>query len=106
MQIELPFDEIVAFTHRWNLTEFSLFGSVLRDDFHSDSDIDVLVEFPPDSKATLFDMVDMQDELIEIFGRPVDLLTRYGVEQSPNPFTRKYILEGSQVIYSRDKVNA
>lgn len=106
MKIELPYDEIVAFTHRWDLTEFSLFGSILRDDFRPDSDVDVMVAFPPDSEATLFDMMHMQDELVEIFGRPVDLLTRYGVEHGRNPFTRKYILEGSQTIYQREKVDA
>ncbi len=105
MQIELPYDEIVAFTHRWGLTEFSLFGSVLRDDFRPDSDIDVIVGFPSNSKATLFDMMDMEDELVKMFERSVDLLTRYGVEHSRNPFARKYILEGMKVIYTREHSN-
>ena len=55
--------KIANFCRRWNVVEFSLFGSVLREDFRPDSDVDVLVRFAPDARVSLFDLVEMQDEL-------------------------------------------
>lgn len=81
------------------MKEFALFGSVLRDDFKPDSDIDVLVDFEQDSGRTLFDLVDMIDELKNIFGRDVDLLTRKAVERSRNYIRRKEILSSAEVVY-------
>lgn len=101
-QIDLPKEEIVEFCTKWGVIEFSFFGSVLTDDFHPDSDIDVLVTFEEDSKHTLFDLVHMQDELKQIFGREVDLLTRRGVEQSRNYIRRKSILSSLEQPISRD----
>ena len=49
-KVEVSQDAIASFCHRWKITEFALFGSILRDDFRSDSDVDVLVSFAPDSK--------------------------------------------------------
>jgi predicted nucleotidyltransferase len=88
------------FCHRWKITELALFGSVLRDDFTPQSDVDVLVRFTPNSGHGLFDLVRMQDELAEILGRPVDLVTRSAVEQSRNELRRKLILESAEVIYA------
>ena len=65
---------IADFCRRRNITELSLFGSVLRDDFGADSDVDVLVTFGPDDRSSLFDFVAMQDELAGIVGRDVDLV--------------------------------
>ena len=97
--IEIPQDKVVNFCQRWKITEFALFGSVLRDDFHSDSDIDVLATFAPDAQWSLFDHVDMQDELEAIFGRKVDLVSRRGIEHSRNYIRRKAILSSAKVIY-------
>lgn len=97
-KFELPLDKIAAFCRKWNITEFALFGSVLRDDFRPDSDIDVLVTFAPDSHHSLFDHVHMQDELGEILGRKVDLADRHGVERSRNYIVRKHILKSAQVL--------
>ncbi|HEX8411492.1 MAG TPA: nucleotidyltransferase domain-containing protein [Thermoanaerobaculia bacterium] len=80
------------FCQRWKITEFSLFGSAVREDFRPDSDVDVLVSFAADAEWSLFDHVHMQDELREIFGRDVDLLTRRAVERSLNRFRRESIL--------------
>jgi uncharacterized protein with HEPN domain/predicted nucleotidyltransferase len=91
-RIDLPKEEIAEFCKKWGVSEFSFFGSVLTDDFRPDSDIDVLVAFEEDSKHTLFDLVHMEDELKQMFGREVDLLTRRGVEQSRNYIRRKSIL--------------
>jgi hypothetical protein len=77
----------------------AIFGSALRADFRPDSDVDVLVSFAPEAKVSLFDMVHMQDELNQIFGRDVDLISKRGVEDSRNYLRRKAILESAQVIY-------
>lgn len=97
--IEIPRRKIVEFCHKWKIREFSLFGSVLRGDFRSDSDIDVIVDFEPDVRRSLFDIVSMIDELKEIFGREVDLMTRQAVEQSRNYIRRKAILSSTEVVY-------
>ncbi len=98
--IEIPTDKIADFCQRWKITELALFGSVLRDDFRSDSDVDILVTFDPDAHRTLFDMVDMQDELEAVFGRKVDLVSRRGIERSRNYLRRKAILNSAQIIYA------
>ena len=98
--IDIPLDSIRAFCKRWQVSELALFGSVLRDDFGLASDVDVLVEFEEEARHTLFDMVRMEEELQEIFGRQVDLLTRSGVENSRNYIRRKAILESAETIYA------
>jgi len=98
-QIQLPMDQIEAFCKKWNVREFSLFGSVLTDNFRPDSDIDVIVEFKPKARRSLFDMVSMNDELKTIFGRDVDLMTRQAIEQSRNYIRRKSILTSMEVVY-------
>lgn len=101
MKLSLPYEQIAEFCRKWNVSEFALFGSVLRDDFRPDSDVDVLVSFPSyEATPSLFDHVEMQDELAEMFGRPVDLLTRGGVEDSRNPIRRQAILESARVVYA------
>lgn len=98
--IEIPIDKIADFCQRWKITEFAFFGSVLRDDFRPDSDVDILVTFAPNAHRTLFDMVDMQDELEAMFGRKVDLLSKRGIERSRNYLRRKAILNSAQIIYA------
>ena len=99
-QIAIPSDRIATFCKRWQVAELALFGSVMRDDFRPDSDVDVLVSFAPQARRTLFDIVRMQDELSGILGRDVDLVTRAAVEGSRNYIRRKAILESSQVVYA------
>lgn len=98
-RIKIPKAKIAEFCKRWNVSEFALFGSALRGDFRPDSDVDVLVSFDPKAHVTLFDMVNMQDELKAIFGREVDLVSKQGVLSSRNYLRRKYILESAQVIH-------
>lgn len=103
MQIQVPIDyeKIVEFCQRWKIIEFALFGSVLRDDFRpNDSDIDVLVVFADGVRKTIRDLLDMEEELREIFGRDVDLVDRRGIEQSHNYLRRKAILNSAKVIYA------
>lgn len=99
VQIDVPYDAIVAFCRRWNVTEFALFGSVLRDDFRPDSDVDVLVTFAP-GKAPGLGFITMQDELESLLGRKVDLITREGIARSRNYLRRRDILSSAQVVYA------
>jgi len=95
--IEVPFDRLKEFCRKWKIAELSFFGSVLREDFGPDSDIDVLVSFSPEAKWTLFDFVDMRDELKEILGRDVDLVSKAGLR---NPFRRHEILNSREIVYA------
>ncbi len=98
--IEIPTEQIADFCQRWKIREFALFGSVLRDDFRPESDIDVLVTFDPNAHTTLFDLVHMQNELEAMFGRKVDLVSKRGIERSRNYLRRKTILSSAEVIYA------
>ncbi|HIJ95674.1 MAG TPA: nucleotidyltransferase [Desulfuromonadales bacterium] len=91
---------IESFCNHWNIRELSLIGSVLRDDFNDASDVDVMVSFQNDSRWSLLDHVAMRDELVAIFGRNVDLVTRKGVERSRNALRRSSILESVKVFYA------
>lgn len=94
-------EQLDRFCRRWAIAELSLFGSVLREDFGLDSDLDILVTFLPDARWSLLDHVQMEMELAELLGREVDLVTRRAVERSQNPLRRREILETAQVVYSR-----
>jgi predicted nucleotidyltransferase len=96
-RIDIPSDRIAEFCRKWRIAEFSLFGSILRDDFRPDSDVDVLVSFDPQAEWDLFDLVDMRDELMAMFGRDVDLVEKEGLR---NPFRRRNILCTREVIYA------
>jgi uncharacterized protein len=98
--IDVPHDHIVEFCKKWQIVEFAVFGSVLRDDFRAESDIDVLVKFAENAKVSLFDHVDMEEELKMIFGRNVDLVSKRGIEQSRNYIRRREILGSAEVIYA------
>jgi hypothetical protein len=94
--IDVPMDRVEAFCRKWKIREFALFGSVLRDDFRPDSDIDVLVSFEPGSFWG-FEIFDMKDELEGLFHHPVDFITKEGLR---NPFRRHEILTTRQVLYA------
>lgn len=100
LNISVSKSEIAAFCKKWLIEEFALFGSAVRGDFHQDSDIDVLVTFKPEAKWTLFDQVDMQDELKSLFGRNVDLVSRKGIERSQNHLRRREIIDSARVMYA------
>jgi len=99
VSIAIDREKIAEFCRRWKITEFALFGSVLREDFRPDSDVDVLVSFASDAHWTLFDMVHMQEELQTILGREVDLVSRRGLEASRNYLRRKAILSSAEVVH-------
>lgn len=79
----------------------AVFGSVLREDFQlNKSDVDFLAVFKPSSRWSLLDRVRMESELEVMLARPVDLLDREEVEQSPNWLRRQSILESAKVVYA------
>src|SRR5262245_42371773 len=100
VKISLKHGEIAAFCQRWRITELAFFGSVLRDDFRPDSDVDVLVAFAPGVEWSLFDHIAMEEELSAILGRKVDLVSRRAVERSSNWIRRKAILETAESFYA------
>jgi uncharacterized protein len=98
--IELPMEEIAEFCDRWQVIEVALFGSVLRDDFCPESDIDMMVQFHPEAHPTFSTLDQMEVELKTIFQRDVDLITRQGIETSRNYLRRREILSSARVIYA------
>jgi len=96
-RIDIPMDRVTAFCKKWKVKEFSLFGSVLTDEFRPDSDVDVLVDLRPGHGLTLYDWLDMIEELKEIFGRKVDLVAKRGLK---NPFRRREILRTAEAVYA------
>jgi len=96
-RLNVSAETIASFCRRWKIVEFGVFGSAARDEMRADSDVDVMVQFAPDAKWSLFDIGGMQQHLVEIFGRDVDL-----VEKGPiaNPFKRHTITRDLTVIYA------
>ncbi|HEV7669302.1 MAG TPA: nucleotidyltransferase family protein [Thermoanaerobaculia bacterium] len=96
-EISIDRDHITDFCRRWKVTELALFGSVLREDFRPDSDVDVLVTFEAEAPWTLWDLSAMREELEKIFGRDVDLVEKKGLR---NPFRRQAILANQHLLYA------
>jgi predicted nucleotidyltransferase len=96
-QIRLPLKEIKEFCQKYGVEEFALFGSVLRDDFGPDSDIDVMLKFKPGHGFTFFNTPEIQDDLKRIFGRPVDVIEKGRIR---NPFRRQGIMSNYRVVYA------
>ncbi|HUU55563.1 MAG TPA: nucleotidyltransferase domain-containing protein [Armatimonadota bacterium] len=88
---------IAEFCRKWRVKELSVFGSALREDFRSDSDVDVLVELQPGHGLVMYDWLEMIEELRGIFGREVDLVAKGGLR---NPFRRARILRTAEVLYA------
>jgi len=97
--IPLPQAAIAEFCQRWRIKEFYLFGSVLRNDFRPDSDIDVMVQFAVDAPWGLLELVRMKRELEALFERKVDFVMKESIEQSENWIRRREILGTAELIY-------
>lgn len=100
VRIDIPDNKIAEFCRRHHIRRLALFGSVLRDDFTPDSDVDILVEFEPGRTPGL-EFFTIQDELSEVLGRRVDLYTFKGVENSRNWILREEILNTAEVQYEQ-----
>jgi len=99
--IDLNSQAIRVFCRKWNIVELSVFGSILREDFRPDSDVDFLADFDPAAQWDLCDHMDMKEELGLIVGREVDLLTKYSVISSGNRFYKKAILSATVQVIAR-----
>jgi predicted nucleotidyltransferase len=99
--IDIPIDKITNFCDRWNIIEFALFGSVLRDNFRPDSDIDCLITTSQDYYWTIEKLLVMEEELEKIFHRRVDLVDKETIQNSLNYLRRQAILTSAKVIYER-----
>lgn len=95
IQIDIPQKRIADLCNRYHISKLALFGSVLRDDFHPDSDLDVLVEFEPGHGGGFINFMTIQMELSELFGRQVDLNTAEDLSR----YFRQKILDTAVVIY-------
>lgn len=96
--VTIPTEQLAEFAKRWSITELSLFGSILREDFRPDSDVDVCVVFDPAKRFDLDDYLEMLDELSAIFGgRRVDLVERRLIK---NPFRRHKIITTRKIVYA------
>lgn len=88
--------EVIAdFCRRHRIRRLSLFGSILREDFRPESDVDVLVEFEPDGVPDFFDLIGMKEELVELLGRNVDLKTPKGL----SPYFRDRVLREALLLH-------
>lgn len=99
LPIELPIERIGEFCRKWKIGELALFGSVLRQDFRPDSDVDVLVTFAAEARHSVFDLIRMKNELKAILGREIDLVDKRVVEESDNYIRRDHILNSAEIVY-------
>ena len=97
VQIELAKDKLAEFFRRNLIRRLALFGSVLRDDFGPDSDVDVLVEFEPSARVGLITLAGIELELSELLGRRADIHTVKGL----NPHFRDEVLRTAEAQYDQ-----
>ncbi|MDI6738820.1 MAG: nucleotidyltransferase family protein [Candidatus Edwardsbacteria bacterium] len=103
----VPTAEIKKFCKRWMISKLALFGSILREDFGPESDVDVLVAFSPEADWSLLDHVRMQQELQDLFHRNVDLVTTRAIERSRNKILRGAIFNTAQTLFPpRERLHA
>jgi len=86
-------------SRKHKIKTLSLFGSVLRHDFNENSDIDILVEFLPETDYSLFELYDIQEDFSSTLGRKVDLVEKQSLR---NPYRKKRILETARKIYESE----
>lgn len=99
MQLKFDAQTLRNLCRERGVAKLELFGSALRDDFRSDSDVDLLCTLRPDVRCTLLGWADLQLKLEEVFGRPVDLVSRWAIERSQNPYRREAILSTARPLY-------
>lgn len=93
-------DRLAELCEEYAVARLEVFGSFVRGDASSDSDLDILVTFEPGARVGLR-IVALQQALEAMFGRPVDLLTRGAVERSPNKYFRRFALRRTEPLYER-----
>jgi uncharacterized protein len=98
-RLAITSEQLAEFCERWQIAELAFFGSILRDDFNVESDIDVLVTYKPSAKRGLFEKLNLKDELSLLFHREVDVVSKKAIETSYNWLRRKNILSSAEIIY-------
>ena len=96
LRLPVPREALRRFCSIYNVREVAVFGSAVRDDFGDDSDVDILIDLAPDARVGLVKLQRMRDELAQIWGRPVDLLTREGL----NPHIRDQVLREAEIVHA------
>ncbi len=96
----LPAAATAAFCAKWGVSELYVFGSAARGELRDDSDLDVAVRFRQGTRYSLFELIDMKDELTAIAGRAVDLFTIRGIEHMPNLVRRQAILDSLELVHA------
>jgi uncharacterized protein len=99
MKLAYNTESLRRFCRERGISRLELFGSAQREDFRPDSDVDLLCTLRSDARCTLLGWADMQLKLTEIFGRPVDLVSRWAIERSQNTYRRAAILSTATPIY-------
>jgi hypothetical protein len=94
-------EPIETLCQQWGIHQLALFGSILREDFGTDSDVDLLVDFSPGKKISLLDLLELEYQFSEILERPIDLVEKQAIIQSPNWIRRQEVLNTAQIIYEQ-----
>ncbi len=97
----LSSSRIAQFCQKWGIIELSLFGSILGNQFHQDSDIDILLQFSPNSRQGLLTLAKIKHELEKMTGRVIDIAVKESIENSENEIRRQEILKTAKVIYAQ-----
>jgi len=100
MDLGVSGEELERFCGRWKIARLAVFGSAAEGRLRADSDIDLLVTFQPDAEWTMLDHYAMEEELSQMFGREVDLVSAQAVAENPNPMCRRQILDSARQLYA------
>ena len=103
IRVEIDTERLAVICKQYNVSQIWAFGSVLRDDFNAQSDIDILVEFLPDARITLYKFQQLREELEALFGRKVDLVDKKGIEERSNRLRKEGILGNTLLLYSAER---
>jgi len=94
-------EQLSAIFEKWGIEPVSLFGSALRDDFTTKSDVDILIEYKDNIRHSLFEYESMKNDFQRVFGREIDLVNAAGIRSSRNPVRKENILSSAQFFYGR-----
>ncbi|MCL2442033.1 MAG: nucleotidyltransferase domain-containing protein [Treponema sp.] len=95
--IFLNFNDVRELCKKYFIIELSIFGSSIREDFNQNSDVDILVSFERNSKITLFDIIELENEFSKLLNRKVDVVEK---ESLKNPIRKDKILSTREIIYA------
>lgn len=100
-RLGLSSQEVATFCQQWGITKMALFGSILRDEFRADSDIDLLLTFAPNARQGLLTLAKIKHELESRLNRPIDLVPETSIQTSDNWIRQQEILSTAQTIYEQ-----